>query len=200
MKKLFTLIAITGIMASCNMPNNNMSNDKGAKNEARFQQFYDQVFNAHSTAVIDSFCTADFVDHSPEMGHTGKGADELKAEFKDFFAMYPDIHIKTNYMMSRGDTVIAYVTMTGTNSGPMMGKPATNKSFNIDGVDIITLKDGKATDRWGYFEDMKMMTQLGMMPDMSKMGEQNMAEEGKMEKMGKKVDEKMEKMHMEKKK
>ncbi len=77
-------------------------------------------------------------------------------------------------MISHGDTVIAHVTMTGTNSGPMMGMPATNKSYKIDGVDIIVMKDGKAADRWGYFEDMKMMQQLGMMPDMSKMHDQAM--------------------------
>ena len=28
----------------------------------------------------------------------------------------------------------------------------------------IVLKDGKATDRWGFGEEMKMMTQMGMMP------------------------------------
>lgn len=182
MKKLLTLIAIAGIVSSCNMPNNNMANDKGAKNEARFQQFYDQVMNAHNTALIDSFCTADFVDHSPLQGHSGKGIDDLKAEFKDYMTSFPDLQIKTQYMMSKGDTVIAKVTMSGTNTGPMMGgAPATNKSFNIEGMDVIVLKDGKATDRWGYFEDMKMMTQLGMMPDMSKMHDQMTEMDKKME-------------------
>ncbi len=86
MKKLFTLICIAGIAASCNMPNNNtsMSNDKGTKNEANFQAFYDQVFNAHNVAMADSFCTADFVDHQPAQGHSGKGIDDLKADLKDF--------------------------------------------------------------------------------------------------------------------
>jgi steroid delta-isomerase-like uncharacterized protein len=191
MKKLFALIVIASMFASCNNMNNNagmMANDKGAKNEARFQQFYDQVMNAHNPAAVDSFCTPDFTDHQPDPGHSGKGTDDLKASFKEYFAAFPDLHIKTNFMVSHGDTVIAHVTMTGTNSGSMMGMPATNKSFNIDGVDIITLKDGKATDRWGYFENMKMMQQLGMMPEP---GTQKMAEEGKMEKTGKIADKKV---------
>jgi steroid delta-isomerase-like uncharacterized protein len=174
MKKLLTLMCIAGIVASCNMPNN-MANDKGAKNEARFQQFYDQVFNAHNPALVDSFCTADFVDHSPSPGHSGKGLDDLKAEFKDYTTAFPDVKIQTQYMISKGDTLFAKVTMTGTNTGPMMpGMPPTNKPFNIEGVDVIVMKDGKATDRWGYFENEKMMQQLGMMPDMNKTMDQAM--------------------------
>jgi hypothetical protein len=54
--------------------------------------------------------------------------------------------------------------MTGTNSGPMGNMPATNKKINIKGIDIVALKDGKATQRWGYFDNMAMMMQMGMMP------------------------------------
>jgi predicted ester cyclase len=54
--------------------------------------------------------------------------------------------------------------MTGTNSGAMGPMPATNKSFKINGIDIILVKDGKATDRWGVFDDMSLMTQLGTIP------------------------------------
>ena len=201
MKKLLTLIVIAGIFVSCNNMNNNagggmMANDKGAKNEAGLQAFYDKVINAHNAAMVDSFCTADFVDHSPEPGHSGKGIDDLKAEFKDLFTEFPDLMIKSEYMSSKGDTVFAKINLMGTNTGPMMGKPGTGKSFNIEGVDIIVLKDGKATDRFGYFENEKMMQQLGMMPDMSKM---EGAEAGNMEKMGKMGDEKMGKMMKEEK-
>ena len=57
--------------------------------------------------------------------------------------------------------------MTGTNSGPFMGMPATNKKVDIMGIDWIKWENGKFTDHWGAMEDMKMMTQLGMMPDMN---------------------------------
>jgi hypothetical protein len=40
-------------------------------------------------------------------------------------------------MIASGDTVMANVTMTGTNSGPMNGKPATNKKIDIDGIALL---------------------------------------------------------------
>src|SRR5258706_2351422 len=105
--------------------------------------------------MIDSFCSADFVDHNPDPGRSGKGSDDWKASSKDFFTAYPDIHVTTNFMIASGDTVMAHVTMSGTNSGAMGGMPATNKQVNIDGIDVIVIKDGKAAERWGFFDTMK---------------------------------------------
>ncbi len=163
MKKLFLLFALAGMLSSC--MTNNAGNDKGAANKARTQAFYDQVINAHNPAMVDSFCTADFIDHNPSPGNTGKGLEDLKSQFTRFFTEFPDIHMTTNAMATSGDTVMAWITMTGTNSGSSSAMPATNKQVNIMGSDILVIKDGKATERWGFFEDMKMMQQLGLMPE-----------------------------------
>ena len=45
-----------------------------------------------------------------------------------------------------------------------MGMPATNKKIDVEGVDIIRFKNGKAVEHWGVYDNMKMMQQLGMMP------------------------------------
>lgn len=163
MKKLLLLFLLAGLFSSC--MTNNPSNDKAAKSKAGVQAFYDQVINAHNPAMVDSFCAPDFTDHNPDQGHSGKGVDDLKAAFKDFFTGFPDIHMTVDMMVANGDTVASMITMTGTNSGMMMGAPPTNKQVSIQGMDFIVLKDGKATDRWGFFDVMKMMQQMGMMPE-----------------------------------
>ena len=163
MKKILCLFSLAAIIFSCNNSSDKSSSDNSAANKAKAQQFYDQVINGHNAAMIDSFCTADFVDHNPDPGHSGKGIADLKAAFTDMYAAFPDVKVNTNFMVAKGDTVIAYVTMTGTNSGPMGTMPATNKPFSINGIDIIVVKDGKATERWGVFDSMAMMSQLGMM-------------------------------------
>jgi len=163
MKKLMYLIVLAAVVASCNMPEK-QAGMKSAAIKERTQQFYDQVINAHNPEAVDSFCTADFVDHNPDQGHSGKGIDDLKASFKDFFTSFPDVHASTNFMIAEGDTVMTYVTMTGTNSGPMGAMPATNKQVNVNGIDIIVVKGDKASERWGIFDMMTWMKQLGMMP------------------------------------
>ena len=44
------------------------------------------------------------------------------------------------------------VTMTGTMKGDMGPMKATGKSAKVGGVDIVRIKDGKAVERWGYFD------------------------------------------------
>jgi len=208
MKKLLTLIAIAGLFASCSnmskkneggdMASNDMAaNNMTSKNEARVQEFYDKVFNAHNPDIIDSYCTADFVDHQPGPGHSGKGIDDLKADFREWFAMMPDVHNKIEMITSQGDKVWVKFSFTGTNTGPMgPNMPATGKSVNVEGMEMIAFnKDGKATERWGYHDHLKFMKDLGMMDENGNMiDHKNMAEQGKMEKEGKKMDKEMEKM------
>ena len=160
MKKLIYLIALAAVVTSCNMPDKS-AGMKSAAIKERTQQFYDQVLNAHNPEAVDAFCTADFVDHNPDPGHSGKGTDDLKASLKEFFIAFPDIHATPHFMIAEGDTVAIHLTMDGTNSGPMSGMPASNKRMSIDGIDIIVIKGDKASERWGLFDMMTWMKQMG---------------------------------------
>ena len=141
----------------------NAANNMDA-NKAAVRAFYDEVINAHKPDAVDKFCVANFVDHNPDMGHSGQGIDDAKKSFADWFASMPDAHVTVDNMIAEGDLVVSMVTMTGTMKGDMGGMKATNKSAKVGGVDIVRIKDGKAVERWGYFDQMAMMKQLGMMP------------------------------------
>jgi len=175
MKKLFYLVVLAGMITSCGNPG---MNDHSSANKEKVQQFYNDVINAHNPDALANYCSADFLDHNPDPGHSGQGVEDLKSQFKDWFAGMPDVHVTPKFMVAHGDTVVSYVTMTGTNSGPMGNMPATNKQFTMDGIDVVVIKDGKAVERYGVFDSMKMMEQLGMMgnmgaqPDASKMATQ----------------------------
>jgi steroid delta-isomerase-like uncharacterized protein len=169
MKKIIYILLIAAVFASCNQ-GDNKANDQIAKNKASMQKFYDEAMNKHNPAMMDSLITADFVEHQNPPGMKIKNRDDLKKMFADFITGFPDLNFKVNFMVADSDMVVTHYTFTGTNSGPMMGMPATNKKNIYDGVDIVRFnKDGKGIEHWGYFEEGKMMTQLGMMPEMGAM-------------------------------
>jgi len=76
------------------------------------------------------------------------------------------LYLEKEKCLISGDTLFAYYTFTGTNSGMMMGMPPTNKSVSVNGVDIVVFKDGKAVEHWEVSDNLGMMKQLGMMPGM----------------------------------
>jgi hypothetical protein len=168
MKRLTYVLILMIAFASCkqsdNGVNDNMNadrNNKGAANEKRMAEFYEQVMNAHNPAMVDSFCTADYVENTPFPGYS-TDRDGLKKGFTDWMAAFPDLTVKTDWIKSWGDTVVAKFHMKGSNTGMFMGAPATNKSIDVDGIDVVVLRDGKAFVHWGYSEEAKMMNQLGM--------------------------------------
>jgi steroid delta-isomerase-like uncharacterized protein len=167
MKKITLCLIVSIVVASCNMSGNknNATDDRAAKNKAEMQKFYDEVYNKRNTAIFDSLVSPDYVEHCLAPGYT-PNRDGTKKSFVDFFAAYPDLNVKTNFMVADTSYVTTEYSMTGTNTGPLMGMPATNKKFNIHGVDIVRFANGKAVEHWGYIEETKMMMQLGMMPGM----------------------------------
>ena len=177
MKQLILIFAIAAIFAGCMPKENNKANEQIAKNKAGMMRFMDEVMNKHNPAMIDSLCTDDFLEHYPDPG-MAPTRDGLKKGMIDFFTAFPDLNIKTNYLVADSDLVVLHYTMTGTNTGPMMGMPPTNKKVTVDGVDIVRFKDGKGCEHWGFWQETKFMTEMGMMPDMSQM--MNMKDSSKM--------------------
>lgn len=161
------LAIVAGALVSCNISVNkaNMVDDRATKNKAAMQRFYDEVINKHNVAMVDSLVSPDYVEHCVDPGYT-PDRNGLRKGWEDFVKGYPDLNAKTNFMVADSEYVTMQYTIMGTNTGSVMGMPATGKKINVDGVDIVRFKNGKAVEHWGYMDEMKMMTQLGMMPGM----------------------------------
>ena len=167
MKKLFPLLTIAVVFAACNCGTNknNAMDDSAAQNKAAMLVFYDQLMNKHNVAIIDSLVAPDYTSDQVEPGYPAT-RDGYKKIMTEFFKSFPDLNEKVNFMVADSSYVMVQYTLMGTNTAPMMGMPATGKKINIDGVDIVRLKNHKVVKQWDYDEEMKMMTQLGMMPGM----------------------------------
>jgi steroid delta-isomerase-like uncharacterized protein len=133
-------------------------------NKTKMAAFYNDVINSHNVDAMAKYTSVNFVDHNPDPGQSGEGLENNKKGMAAWFTSMPDAHVTVDRMVADGDMVVALIHMSGTMKGDMGGMKATNKSCNVPGVDIVRIQDGKAVERWGYFDQMAMMTQLGMMP------------------------------------
>jgi steroid delta-isomerase-like uncharacterized protein len=168
MKKLFLVLTIAAMFTACNCSTNknNATDALITQNKADIGFFCDQLINKHNVAIIDSLVAPDYTVDQVEPGYPAT-RDGYKKMMADFFKSFPDLNEKVNFMVADSSNVAIHYTLTGTNTAPMMGMPATGKKINIDGVDIFRMKNHKIVKQWEYDEEVKMMTQMGMMPDMS---------------------------------
>lgn len=137
------------------------------KNKDLSRQFLDEVFNKGNMAFVDEHVAPDFVEHTPPPSGMEPGIAGFKKLVMEWRTGMPDLKVEVISMIAEGDMVAIHSKQSGTNSGPMMGMPATNKkTTDIGTLDLVRIKDGKMVEHWGYSEETKMMTQLGMMPPM----------------------------------
>jgi steroid delta-isomerase-like uncharacterized protein len=136
------------------------------ENKAIARRMYEAFGQAVSTgnwAALDAVLAADAIDHNPVPGQ-GPGLEGVKQVFAVFAAGFPDLHFTVEDMIAEGDKVVSRLTMHGTHRGDFEGIAPTGKSITQTGIDILRLVGGKVIERWGEFDNLGLMQQLGVIP------------------------------------
>ena len=56
--------------------------------------------------------------------------------------------------------------MSGTDQGGLLpGAPASGKKFSVEVIDIVRFEGGKAVERWGIYDGVSLLQQIGAMPE-----------------------------------
>ncbi len=94
------------------------------------------------------------------------GREAVIAMLSGYFTAFPDMNTHVEDVFGEGDRVFTRVRLEGTNTGELMGMPATGKRVEIRWVmNAARLEDGKVIEEWEIFDRMDMMAQLGHLPE-----------------------------------
>src|SRR6188768_3279417 len=131
---------------------------------AAMKRLYDLI-NAGDIDGFGELLAEDFVEHE-EMPGLEPSKEGVKQLFHMYRAAFPDLRMEAQDIIASGDKVVARVRATGTQRGEFMGIPATGKSVDVQLIDIIRFgDDGLAHEHWGVFDALKMLQQLGAIPE-----------------------------------
>jgi ketosteroid isomerase-like protein len=119
--------------------------------------------------TLASLYAPDAVAVDPIAGQlTGSGIVDL---FKEFIEPFPeDINFEPLAAHEAGNVAIDEGYIVGTNTGPLAlpsGETisATGKSVRIRSCDVLTVKDGVAVSHHFYYDQMELLSQLGLAPE-----------------------------------
>jgi steroid delta-isomerase-like uncharacterized protein len=129
------------------------------------RRFNDEVMSQGKLEVIDELVADDFVEHQ-EMPGMPTGREGLRAAMAMFRGAFPDLKVETLAVVTEGDELWVHSLATGTHQGELMGIPATGKMVSFAMMDRVRVRDGKAVEHWGVSDNLGMMTQLGVVPEM----------------------------------
>src|SRR5436190_17038607 len=126
------------------------------------------TFNAHDEAAIRALYADDAVFEVPGDVRV-EGADACLEYTMVWQRAFPDAKLTVLNEVIAGDTAVHEFTFEGTHAGTLAGPageiPATNRSLVGRGVEVIRVADGKIAAFHLYYDQVQILTQLGLMPE-----------------------------------
>jgi len=123
----------------------------------------EEFWNTGNMAIADEVYSADFVNHDP----TAPDVVDLES-YKGFAAAVragmPDFHVTSQDMVAEGDKVAGRWTVTGTQTGELVGIPPTGIQARWTGITIYRFADGKVVEAWWSKDLQGALEQLGVIP------------------------------------
>ena len=123
-------------------------------------RFMETVMNADTT-LAEEIVHPDCVLRYPVLPEPIKGIDGYKNfikntadTFSEFVATIEEVNVK-------GDKIWCRYSMTGINTGSMGDIPATGKKFQVTGMAITRIADGKIIEDETYWNVLGFYHQLG---------------------------------------
>jgi steroid delta-isomerase-like uncharacterized protein len=121
---------------------------------------YMQLPSGGDLALVDKLCTPDFTFHFVGIFPPMVGLEAVKQWVVGVRTAFPDLNVKIDETIIKGDRIIAFYTLTGTNKGPGLWPP-TGKKTVIKGVSIGRTVNGKFAEMLIYYNYASLLTQLG---------------------------------------
>jgi steroid delta-isomerase-like uncharacterized protein len=127
-----------------------------------------EAFNAHDEQRIRELNGESAVFEAP--GDVRVEGREAATEYAmAWLRAFPDARITVHNELADDQWVVQEFTFTGTQDGTLMSPggeiAATHKALNGRGVQIFRVEGENIADTRLYFDQVQVMTQLGLMPE-----------------------------------
>jgi predicted ester cyclase len=127
--------------------------------------FFHSAWN--TGVVLENLLASDAIDHSFVGGKTKSepGSESFKQIVGMFRHAMPDIQLTILDEIYTKNKVVHRWSLTGTDTGGVMGMQATGKRVNFTGTTVVRMNDeGKIAERWANIDELGLLQQLGVVP------------------------------------
>jgi predicted ester cyclase len=95
-----------------------------------------------------------------------RAPDEVREWFEQLFAAVPDIAVEVLDLVVAGDRAAVRWRSRGTfdGTGSFEGIAPTGATVEVEGFDLLTIRDGKVVANHAYLNGMDMARQMGVLP------------------------------------
>jgi len=130
-------------------------------NKAIITRYYIDFWTEKNESVMHEIISEEVKIHFPP------GQAHQPATFKKWFdtalIAFPDVHFTIHDLIAEGDKVVCRWSYVATNTGPFLGREATQLKVTDEGNNIFRIENGKIADMWMAGDSLGLLHQLGVL-------------------------------------
>jgi predicted ester cyclase len=135
------------------------------QNKALVSRFMVEVWHQGILAVSEEIVAPNFLDHAGPP-NLPPGPEGVKMQVMAYRAGIPDLTFTVDILVAEGDLVVCRWTGRGHQTGTLFGIPPTGLYGEMTGTHIFRIVNDRLVERWGNSDDLGLLRQLGVIPDM----------------------------------
>jgi len=127
-----------------------------------------RLHEAHRRGELETECIAlhspGFQDFSP--AGRRKDRDSFKQGLAGWYEAFPDLEVHVDDLLVdlEQQKVAIRWSAHGTHRKPFLGAQATDRLVEFRGIEIVTIINGRITERWGEWDGIALLVQLDVVP------------------------------------
>ena len=169
---LFTLAILTSLQISAQSEAGDISPKLKTRTEQENRKiilFNFEKFNRGDTTAAAEDWSEEITNHGEKVGRNG-----IKMVLDDIIRTFPDAQFEIQNAVVDGEMVVVRTIFKGThkgkgalpvNGGMLVGVEPTGRSFAVSHIHWFRLRDRKIVAHWDNRDDIEMMRQLGLSPE-----------------------------------
>ncbi len=127
----------------------------------KIRYVFNETFNKGNITALDSVFSPELIDYSVSTISEQDGLEGFKKRVSGYRTGFPDLRFTIDDMIVEGNYVAVRWMMSGTNKGPWLGHPATDKTMIMTGMNLEHFYNGKIVEHWSNPDVLSAMKQLG---------------------------------------
>ena len=126
---------------------------------------FTELFGTPGAAGAEDILSRDIVFHGTAGDGEIRGLDQMKAFLVGYHSAFPGAHSTVEDQVAEGDKVVTRWRARGAHRGDLGPIPATGRAFEMDGVTIERIADGKIAEVWVARDELGLLRQLGVLAE-----------------------------------
>lgn len=130
-------------------------------NKAVIRNYHDRLWGMGDLSVIKEVWSPEAKVSMTDFD--GTALDTVVEDAERYFGAFTDVKTTIHDLLAEGDKVVLHWSTTGKHVGPYGDVAATGREISMQGMDILTLKEGKIVEIASMWDGMGVYDQLGVL-------------------------------------